>query len=48
MNVNQKNLNQAKVFFENGLENLLKSNYSEAEKYFLKSLKIIQNRISTI
>ena len=48
MNVNQKNLNQAKVFFENGLENLLKSNYSEAEKYFLKSLKIIPNRISTI
>lgn len=48
MNVNQKNLNQAKIFFENGLENLLKSNYSEAEKYFLKSLEIIPNRISTI
>ena len=48
MEIEQEKLNQAKIFFENGLENLIKSNYLEAEKYFLKSLKIIPNRISTI
>ena len=48
MEIEQEKLNQAKIFFENGLENLLKSNYLEAEKYFLESLKIIPNRISTI
>ena len=34
MEIEQEKLNQAKIFFENGLENLLKSNYLEAEKYF--------------
>ena len=48
MEIDQEKLNQAKNFFENGLENLLKSNYLEAEKHFLESLKIIPNRISTI
>ena len=48
MEIDQEKLNQAKNFFENGLENLLKSNYLEAEKHFLESLKIIPNRTSTI
>ena len=39
---------KGKILFESGLKEIQKLNFDKAEEEFLKSLKIIPNRFSTI
>ena len=46
--VNPDSFNEAKILFEQGLINLQKEKYVDAELNFLESLKLIPDRISTL
>ena len=45
---NQENFEKAKLLFQEGLNYLLKEQYENAELNFLKSLKLLPDRLSTI
>lgn len=44
----ENNINIAKNFFLLGMDNFNKGNYIESEEYFLKSLELLPNRLSTL
>ena len=45
---NKNNFEKAKEFFQQGLSNLQKENYKDAEVNFLESLKLVPNRLTTL
>ena len=45
---NLNNLEKAKILFQQGLTNLQKEKYEDAELNFLESLKFVPDRLSTV